>query len=200
MSPAAIRSLSRAVLSSKRKIWATPSSTPASRAASTIWRHSSAFIAIGFSQSTGLPARTAARTSEQWHTSGVVTSTASTSGQRQSSSVEPNTCGMEYCSAASRAFCGSRRDSATTLQFWASLNPGIKRRAACNPKPAIPKRIIELSLLSQRLRVGIENEKQQRQHGQSPKCGPDFVHPSRDNLAKRVQNKSRRHPDADVIG
>src|SRR5207302_2273022 len=36
----------------------------------------------------------------------------------------------------------SRRDRATTLQFWASVKPGIRRRTACKPKPAIPKRII----------------------------------------------------------
>jgi hypothetical protein len=186
MAPAAIRSLSRAVLSSKRKICATPSRTPASRAASTIWRHSSAFIAIGFSQSTGLPARIAVSTSEQWHTSGEVTNTASTSGQRQSSSVEPNTWGMEYCRAASCAFRGSRRDRAVTVQFWASLNPGISRRTACNPNPAIPKRIIMLGLCPQPLRVGIENKKQQRQQSQGPQRWPDFARPSGDHLAERI--------------
>src|SRR5713226_5090621 len=101
---------------------------------------------IGFSQSTGLPAATAVRTSCRWHAFGVVTSTASTSGQRQSSSVEAKTCGMPYCAAASRALLASRRDRATTLQFRASAKPGISRRTACKPKPAIPKRIMLVSL------------------------------------------------------
>ena len=49
---------------------------------------------------------------------------------------------MPYFAAASRALFESRRDRATTLQFWASVKPGIRRRTACKPKPAIPKRII----------------------------------------------------------
>ena len=72
----------RAVLSSNRKTWATPSSKPAPRAASTIWRHSAACMPMGFSHSTGLPQRSASSTSARWQAFGVVTKTASTSGDR----------------------------------------------------------------------------------------------------------------------
>src|ERR1035438_746457 len=143
MSPAATRWRSRAVLSSKRKTWATPSRSPAWPAASTICRHSAAFMPIGFSQRTGLPAARAVSTSCRWQTFGVVTRTASTSGQRLSSSVEEKTCGIPNCSALARAWWESRRERATTLQFCARAKPGINRLTACNPNPAMPKRIIE---------------------------------------------------------
>ncbi len=73
---------------------------------------------------------------------GVVTSTASTSAERQRSSVESNARGILYCRADSWALCRSRRESAVTRQFFASEKPGMSRRTACNPKPTIPNRII----------------------------------------------------------
>ena len=84
LAPAAMRSQINFALSSKR-IVATPRVTPALRAASTIVRASAAFIAIGFSHSTGLRCCTAVSTSAQCSASGLATNTASTSGQAQRS-------------------------------------------------------------------------------------------------------------------
>ena len=57
-------------------------------AASTIRRASTAFIAIGFSTSTGFLYFTASSTSARWIASGEATKIASTSGQAQSSAAE----------------------------------------------------------------------------------------------------------------
>src|SRR5260370_4498245 len=155
---------------------------------------------IGFSQSTGLPAATAVRTSCRWQALGVVTSTASTSGQRLSSSVEAKTCGMPYCAAASRALLESRRDSATTLQARARAKPGIRRRTACKPKPATPKRIMGGLLASlNRLRVRIKDEKQHRQSGQRPERRANLPQAPRNQFAERIQDEARSHANSHVV-
>src|SRR6266851_1500725 len=155
---------------------------------------------MGFSQSTGLPAATAVRTSCRWQALGVVTSTASTSGQRLSSPVDANTCGMPYCAAASRALLESRRDSATTLQSRARAKPGIRRRTACKPKPATPKRIMGGLLASlNRLRVRIKDEKQHRQSGQRPERRANLPQAPRNQFAERIQDEARSHANSHVV-
>src|SRR6266545_8118892 len=89
----------------------------------------------GFSQSTALPASTAVSTSERWHELGVVTRTASTSGDLQSSATELKARGMLYSLADSFACLMSRRESAVTRQFFDQEKPGIKRLTACIRTP-----------------------------------------------------------------
>src|SRR5712692_913051 len=162
--PAATRSRSQAVLSSKRNTWATPSNTLAFRAAPTIFRHSCALIAIGFSHSTGFPHSIASSTSCRWQALGVATNTASTSGERHKSSAESKASGMLYCRAASCAWLRSRRESAVTRQFRASPKPGISRLTACSPKPRIPK-----------LTMGTECEHHRHYAMYEAEKVPDFV-------------------------
>src|SRR5580698_1340976 len=137
--PAAKQSRNQAVLSSKRNTWATPSGTFAWAAASTIWRHSLALIAMGFSHSTGLACLTARSTSRKCQEFGVATNTASTCEDWHKASAESNARGMSYWRADSSAFSKVRRERAVTRQLRADWKPGISRLTAWSPNPTIPK-------------------------------------------------------------
>jgi hypothetical protein len=56
--------------------------------------------------------------------------------------VEEKTSGILNSADAAFAFAMSRRERAVTLQLRDNANPGINRRTACKPNPAIPNRTI----------------------------------------------------------
>src|SRR5882724_443862 len=159
MAPAAIWSRNQRVLSSKRKIWATPRSRLAEREAAIILRTSPAFMAMGFSQSTGLPWDSAVSVSCRCRASGEVTRTASTSGEAQRSATESKANGILYRAAEERAFSRFRRCSAVTLHCFARAKPGIKRRSPWRPKPTIPKRIMRAVSFASASKLGLPNRR-----------------------------------------
>src|SRR5438874_558420 len=146
---------------------------------------------MGFSSRTGLPLRRAKSTSLRWQALGVVTKTASTSLDLQSSSGESKARGISYCRAEARACSRLRRLSALTVQFFDWAKPGISRLTACNPKPSIPKRIIS--------GVGIEDENSRGQRGQHPPRPVARRESFPPRAYKRIEDETRGSANADVV-
>src|SRR4051794_28800817 len=91
-----------------------PSRRPSAASASTTCRLASAFVASGFSQSTGLPASRHASVNCSCVGAGEAMMTASTSGSRMSSYASAWIVAMPFSAAARSAACGNASETAAT--------------------------------------------------------------------------------------
>src|SRR6185436_19668763 len=129
---------------SKRRCEITDSSTFLAAAASTIRRASAAFMAIGFSITTCLPAAMAASARRAWLPLDEVMATRSSSGRRTSSSgsVVKAQPGLPS-SFATWAACSARRDEIAATRAPSSLNARMCIRPML-PAPTIPTVVVAM--------------------------------------------------------
>jgi hypothetical protein len=116
--------------------------TPAAAAALQRAAASAVLVARGFSQITAHPAPIAARQTEAWAATGVLTKTASTSPLPAISStrVKGRTPGPK-AAAAARARAASRLQTAARRARGAQARPGRRRRRARSFTPTRPTRV-----------------------------------------------------------